>query len=324
MHAGQRTGDSAATVCESVPSPACCACGTTGLTLRFAVAVAVPVDGETLVPTTARFGEAPADIWGCPACGHGQTHPMPAAAALTAAYATAADAAYEAEAEGQRRTARAVLAQVQATGGPRESLLDVGCWVGYLLDEARRAGYTRVLGIEPSAYATARARETLAIDVLQAGALDAGPEPGAWDVVVLGDVIEHLPDPSALLDRLGVWLAPGGVACLMLPDAGSRVARLAGRRWWSIIPTHVQYFTRASVRTLLRRHGFLVLGLTSQPKTFSAGYYLERLATYLPTLRPLARLRIARRLVTPDLHDRMLVLAVRDPAARRHSGPDSS
>ena len=37
---------------------------------------------------------------------------------------------------------------------------------------------------------------------------------------------------------------------MMLPDAGSALARRMGARWWSVIPTHVQYFTRASLAQL--------------------------------------------------------------------------
>ena len=61
----------------------------------------------------------------------------------------------------------------------------------------------------------------------------------------MGDVLEHLTARQRALDRVGELLAPGGVLALELPDAGSRVARMLGKRWWSVIPTHIHYFTRA-------------------------------------------------------------------------------
>ena len=112
---------------------------------------------------------------------------------------------------------------------------------------------------------------------------------------MLGDVIEHLPDPGAALDRIAALLRPGGILYLALPDAGSRLARLMGRRWWSVLPTHVQYFTRGSLATLLRRHGYDPLHVSTAPKTFSVRYYVWRLHGYSPRAGEVARARRPRR-----------------------------
>jgi hypothetical protein len=89
-----------------------------------------------------------------------------------------------------------------------------------------------------------------------------------------------------------------------------------GRRWWSVIPTHVHYFTQNSIRVLLERHGYEVVEVTSQPKTFSVEYYLGRLGGYNDRLGrgvvgAARALGVADRLWTPDFGDRMLVLARR-------------
>ena len=107
---------------------------------------------------------------------------------------------------------------------------------------------------------------------------------GHFDAIVMGDVIEHLPRPGEALDRMAELLRPGGVVWMALPDAGSLVARGMRARWWSVIPTHVQYFTRRSLRTLLERHGWTVLEIATAPKAFSVRYYLERIGGYSPAL----------------------------------------
>jgi hypothetical protein len=101
---------------------------------------------------------------------------------------------------------------------------------------------------------------------------------------------------------------------MALPDAGSLVARGLRARWWSVIPTHVQFFTRRSIRTLLEREGWTVLAIETAPKAFSVRYYLERIGGYSPPLaRALVRAarsaRLAERMWAPDFRDRMAVVA---------------
>ena len=298
----------------------CAVCGRPGLVGHLAVAG--PAGTEGLIPTTLRFGSALADIARCGACGHMQLDPMPQPGALGAAYAQAASGDYLDEEAGQRATARETLARIAAhlprTADPPR-LLDVGCWLGFLLDEASRRGW-RTLGLEPSRYASEHARERLGLEVRTVELEDAELPQGVFDAIVMADVIEHLVDPGTALDRLHGWAAPDAVLYLALPDAGSRVARRLGARWWSVLPTHVQYFTRASIRLLLRRHGWTPLELDTAPKAFTVAYYLSRLHGYSPALARSTALAaqtlgLAERLVRPDFRDRMGVLARRAPAA---------
>jgi hypothetical protein len=106
---------------------------------------------------------------------------------------------------------------------------------------------------------------------------------------------------------------------MALPDAGSRVARTMGARWWSVIPTHVQYFTRNSMETLLRRSGWEPLWVGTAPKAFTVGYYLSRIGGYSQAVgdalvRGAGAIGAAERLWTPDFRDRMGVIA-RAPAS---------
>jgi SAM-dependent methyltransferase len=290
---------------------ACSACGGHGLRPHLRVAGEIGPDG--LIPSTDRFGSALADIVRCPGCGHMQLDPMPDEAMLTRAYAETESDAYIEEEAGQRATARAVLGRIEAYAPPGGALLDLGCWVGFLLAEARDRGW-RTLGVEPSEFGSAYAREHLGLEVITGDLLNAVPAEARFDAVALGDVIEHLPNPGEALDLIRSRLVPGGLVWMAIPDAGSPLARLMGRRWWSVIPTHVQYFTRGSIATLLRRHGFDVLELSTAPKAFTVGYYLGRIGGYSPALaRGLTRLAQstgrADRIWAPDFRDRMGVLA---------------
>ena len=198
---------------------------------------------------------------------------------------------------------------------PVGRLLDLGCWVGFLVSEAERRGWTAT-GIEPSDWAARYARDQLGLDVRQQDLFAADLPQESFDAVVLGDVIEHLPAPAAGLHRIAELLAPGGALVLMLPDSGSRVARVLGRRWWSVLPTHVQYFTRRSLTTLLENNGWHVVEVATSPKVFTVGYYLSRAGGYSRMLERLLLkvatvLKVRERPWGPDFRDRMLVVAQR-------------
>ena len=297
------------------PVQSCSACG--GEHLRPHLHVAGDMGAEGLIPTTDRFGVALSDIVRCGDCGHMQLASMPLESELEAAYSDAASDDYVEEEAGQRETARRSLAQIEAhapdrQGRPR-ALLDLGCWVGFLLAEARERGW-QVTGVEPSAFAAGFARERLGLEVLDGDLFSAQLPEHVFDAVVLGDVIEHLTRPADALDRIRALLAPGGVLWMATPDAGSMVARTLGRRWWSVIPTHVQYFTRSSITTLLQRQGWEVLDIRTAPKAFSVRYYLGRTEGYSrPVAHALMRAataaRVADRMWAPDFRDRMAVIA---------------
>lgn len=293
----------------------CVVCGAGGLRLHLRVAGSAGAAG--LVPTTTRFGVALADIVRCTNCGHMQLAEFPDAEELGEAYEAAGSEDYASEEAGQRATAAALLARIEDHTG-RGRLLDVGCWLGFLLAEARERGWEGV-GVEPSEFASAWARRRLGVDVRTAG-LEGIPAGERFEAVVMADVIEHLVDPAAALERVRGVLAPSGVLAFVLPDAGSPLARALGRRWWSVLPTHVQYFTRGSLAWLLEASGFELLACGTAPKSFSVRYYLERIEGYSPRLsRALValaeRTRVDERLWAPDFRDRMQVLA-RPVAAR--------
>ncbi len=292
------------------PEP-CAVCGRLAMRPHLAVSGQVGPDG--LIPSTDRFGAALGDIVRCSSCGHGQVHPMPDESRLAQAYAVAASEAYVEEEAGQRETARRVLDRIERYVPARGALLDLGCWVGFLLAEAQDRGW-RSTGVEPSAFASAYARERLGLDVRSADLFAADLPSGAFAAVTMGDVIEHLTVPADALQRIRELLVPGGIVWLALPDAGSPLARALGRRWWSVLPTHLQYFTRGSISELLSRGGFDVLELSTAPKAFTVRYYLERIGGYSAAaagalVRAADGAGLSDRVWAPDFRDRMAVIA---------------
>jgi SAM-dependent methyltransferase len=150
----------------------------------------------------------------------------------------------------------ALLGLIQASVGGPGKMLEIGTGAGFFLKAAQRAGW-QVQGIELSDEAAGFARQRLGLEVAQipAEALGAGTEP--LDVVVMFEVIEHLFDPRLVLEQALRRLRPGGALVLSTPnfDALSRLA--LGPSWAVLSPgEHLYYFTRDSLRAILKVAGF--------------------------------------------------------------------
>ena len=101
---------------------------------------------------------------------------------------------------------RTQLAQLLPSGA---RVLDVGCGTGVMLRELEEARFAAE-GIEPSAFASGFARKN-GHDVRTGDFLELDVEENAYDAVLAMEVIEHVHDPKAFIDRVYRALKPGGL-----------------------------------------------------------------------------------------------------------------
>lgn len=140
----------------------------------------------------------------------------------------------------------------------RGNLLDVGCGVGLLLDVARQRGY-RVCGVEISPYAADIARQRYRLEVNIGTLQDAKYQDRSFDVVIMNHVLEHLPEPLAVLSEIRRILKPGGVLAAGVPNFSSIFRRALRSRWPSLLPEqHLWHFSPATLEKLLAKSGFAV------------------------------------------------------------------
>jgi len=100
-----------------------------------------------------------------------------------------------------------------------------------------------------------------------------------FDVIVAGDVLEHLPRPEVLLDALRPLLKPDGVLLLSLPNVANvtvRAGLLFGRfRYASrgiLDRTHLRFYTRKTGRALLEESGYRVLRIDATAMPFELAF----------------------------------------------------
>ncbi len=128
-------------------------------------------------------------------------------------------------------------------------LLEIGCAYGFLLQEA--APYYDLAGIEFVSDAATFCRER-GLRVLNGVANENTlAQFGPMDVIVLFDVIEHLPNPRETLELCSRYLNPNGIIVITTGDFASLYARLSGLHWRLMTPPqHLWYFTPESMRRL--------------------------------------------------------------------------
>jgi len=154
-------------------------------------------------------------------------------------------------------------------------LLEIGCAYGFFLNAARPS-FQSVKGIDVSQDAVEYARKELALDVQSGDLLAADPSTLDCDVACMWDTIEHLATPRRYLETVSAHMPAGGLVALTTGDIGSFNARMQKGRWRLIHPpTHLHYFTRASLTQLLDRCGFRVVHIEWPGMYRSAGGMLH-------------------------------------------------
>lgn len=216
----------------------------------------------------------------CPDCGLVYAVSPPTQQTLAAAYHDAGyDSAEEAD-DAADAYARAIAPLVSRLG-TRDGVLDIGTGTGVFLERMRSMGFSRLVGVEPSAAAVAGApphrRAWIRNDIFRRPDF----EPESFDLITCFMTLEHVPDPSAIAADALALLRPGGAFVTVTHDHRGRVNRLLGKRSPIIDIEHLQLFDGRSIGRLLVAAGFGSVAVAG----FSNRYALR----YWTRLAPLPR-----------------------------------
>jgi SAM-dependent methyltransferase len=178
--------------------------------------------------------------------------------------------------------------------GANRRVLDVGCSSGYLARPLVERGCA-VVGIERDPEA-ARLARTVCDDVVVGDVeeVDLPFDTASFDVVLCGDLIEHLRDPDAFLARMRPYLRERGRLVLSTPNVANwaiRMSLLAGRWRYTdrgiLDRTHAHLFTRSTLLEALRSAGYRPVEVEfTIPVPVIGTPSVERIAHAVGRLRP--------------------------------------
>jgi SAM-dependent methyltransferase len=178
---------------------------------------------------------------------------------------------------------------------PPGRLVEVGPAGGVFAYAARQAGF-EVTAIEMDERTCAHLRETVGIEAVQS----AHPETALAELppsraIALWHVIEHVPEPWALLDAAAANLEPGGALTVATPNPDSLQFRLLRARWAHVdAPRHLFLLPLDAVRDRAEAAGLRLAHVTTSDRAgrqwnrFGWEYALRRRPAAGPVSRPVA------------------------------------
>jgi SAM-dependent methyltransferase len=205
------------------------------------------------------------------------------------------------EAAGVQRTMDLYYARIRSFLPGRENFMEVGCDVGYLLDAARKDGFSNIFGCEPNRLARERASAIPGATISELFYEHWELPKAHFDALTLVHVLDHLVDPMSVLRKAHLELKPGGILFGVVHDVDCLIARLAGERFPPFNLYHHYFFSKRTLQGLLEAAGFDVLGVANTWNCYSLGFFLEKAPPFPgkeAMSKVLAKTHLARRSLT--------------------------
>lgn len=219
----------------------------------------------------------------CRKCGLVYVNPRTASKLIIKGYSEAVDERYVSQGKGRTATFEAGMDLIERHASKKGRLLDVGCAAGFFLNVAKKRGW-ETYGVEPGRWLADWGNKKFGLKIKPCTLRKARFPSNYFDVVTMWDVLEHVPDPKGELREAYRVLKKGGLLVVNFPNIGSKLARLAGRKWWFLLSVHLYYFTPKTLKQMLEKTGFDNFLVKRHWQKLSLGYLIFRTKPYSPLL----------------------------------------
>lgn len=134
-------------------------------------------------------------------------------------------------------------------------ILDLGCGNGGLLKKIYDLGYKNLAGIDPSPVCARNTASLLGIKTYATGLFDIPPEMGAFDLIILSHVMEHILNLRGAISKVSYHLREQGLLYIEVPDAAGYTDHI-NAPFQEFNMEHVNHFTLTDLDNLLGQSGF--------------------------------------------------------------------
>lgn len=168
----------------------------------------------------------------------------------------------------------AMLARRHGKRGAR--LLEIGSGLGHLIAQLEDTFET--YGMDLNDWAVKESKAVVQESALQVASAQELPfRQGAFNVVIIKHIVEHLPNPQKAIAEIGRVTESGGILILATPNLDSLLKPWKGDRWIGYQdPTHISLKPPADWLTFIREAGFTFV------KVFADGFWDVPYVRYIP------------------------------------------
>lgn len=193
-------------------------------------------------------------------------------------YSKGSDENFVSQAKGRELTFEKSLKLIEKYS-KKGKILDIGTAGGSFLHVAKKRGW-EVYGIEPNKWLCEWSKKNYGLDIKPGTLSDYKFEDNYFDVVTLWDVLEHVPDPKALLSEINNILKKDGLLIVNYPDIGSLVSKIMGRKWVFLLSVHLFYFNQETIKKMLGSTNFKICLTKKHFQKLALGYLIFRMHAY--------------------------------------------
>jgi SAM-dependent methyltransferase len=192
----------------------------------------------------------------CPVCDLVYASPAPSEDLLAGAYREAAFDSSE-ESTLAARTYGGLMRAMLTSLTSRDGALDIGAGDGAFLNELVKAGFSNVVGVEPST-APILAAQANVRSMLRQGLFSASQFQGEhFSLITCFQTLEHLVNPAGFSREVKSLLPGGGAVMFVCHNRRAFSARVLGLKSPIFDVEHMQLFSPRSLRHLLEDAGFV-------------------------------------------------------------------
>jgi SAM-dependent methyltransferase len=153
-------------------------------------------------------------------------------------------------------------------------MLDIGAAAGFIMQGFKDSGWV-CTGLEPNQNMTQYANSNLDLNVIQ-GDIEHYSSKETFDLVSMIQVVGHFYDLNQALQNIYNHIKPNGYLLVESWDRGSIIAKILGKKWHEYSPPSViNYYTKNSLNTILKKHGFRLLKYGRPKKQISLKHALS-------------------------------------------------
>ncbi len=141
----------------------------------------------------------------------------------------------------------------------QSQVLDVGCGSGKFLNRIQSETGCHVDGVDISKLAVETAAHKYSLEIFNGPVTEAPFPPNSFDIITAWWYLEHVPNPSEVLQKMCSLLKYDGWCIIGIPNIDSFNGRIFKDKWYHLdCPRHLHIYSPNTISRLLDKAGFVV------------------------------------------------------------------